>query len=175
MVNRRGFAQKGKLSALAAHVTKTFTAPTSGLEGVYFTWDTVRDAVRYTKVVDKLKEYVVVHFHNQATVAVRVMEELKAPIFTKKERPVRMYWFGTSREAGGSKETKTKRNPDTVTDYKAVRMDWEHKFEVWEYVEGYKTHKEDTQVSIQNKGKCYYLVLQYCPPELKTELKNSAR
>ena len=26
----------------------------------------------------------------------------------------------------------------------------------------------------ENKGKCYYLVLQHCPPELKTELKNSA-
>ena len=27
----------------------------------------------------------------------------------------------------------------------------------------------------ENKGKCYYLVLQHCPPELKTELKNLAR
>ena len=26
-----------------------------------------------------------------------------------------------------------------------------------------------------NKGKCYYLILQHCPPELKTELKNLAR
>ena len=26
----------------------------------------------------------------------------------------------------------------------------------------------------KNKGKCYYLVLQYCPPELKTKLKNLA-
>ena len=27
----------------------------------------------------------------------------------------------------------------------------------------------------ENRGKCYYLVLQHCPPELKTELKNVAR
>ena len=50
----------------------------------------VSDAARYTEVVDKLKEYVAVHFCDQATVAARAMEELKAPVFTKKERPVRM-------------------------------------------------------------------------------------
>ena len=111
MGNQKGFQRKGKLGASAAHVTKTFTAPTSGLEDVYFTWGKVSDAARYTEVVDKLKEYVAVHFRDQATVAARAMEELKAPIFTKKEHPIQMYWSGASREAGAANETKLKRNP----------------------------------------------------------------
>ena len=62
MKHQRTFEGKSKPGASAAPVTKKFTAPTSGLEDVYFTWDTVSDAVRYAKVVDKLKEYVAVHF-----------------------------------------------------------------------------------------------------------------
>ena len=46
------------------------------------------DAARYTEVVDKLKEYVAVHFCDQATVAAKAMEDLKAPVFTKMECPV---------------------------------------------------------------------------------------
>ena len=42
-------------------------------------------------------------------------------------------------------------------------------------MEGYKTHKGGTKAWKENRGKCYYLVLQHCPPELKTELKNLAR
>ena len=88
---RRTFERKSKPGASAAPVTKKFTAPTPGLEDVYFTWGTVSNAVRYTKVVDKLKEYVAVHFQDQATVDVKAMEELKPPLFTNNERPVRLY------------------------------------------------------------------------------------
>lgn len=70
---------------------KKSTAPTTGLADIYFTWGMVSDAARYAKVADRHKEYVVVHFRDQATVAVRVMEELKIPVFTKTEHPVCMY------------------------------------------------------------------------------------
>ena len=176
MGNRRGFDQKKEnLGASAAHVTKTFTAPTSGLEDVYFTWDTVINIARYTKVIDKLKEYVVVHFQDQAMGVVKAIEELKSPVFTKKERPVRMYWSVTSREPMALNMTKLKRNPETGSDNKPVLKDLEHKLEVDEYTEGYNTHKEGTKEWEENRGKCYYLVLQHCTPELKTELKNLAR
>ena len=36
-------------------------------------------------------------------------------------------------------------------------------------------YKEGTKAWVENKGKCYYLILQHCPPELKTELNNLAR
>ena len=67
-------------------------APTSGLEDVYFTWGTVSDVARYMEMVDKLKEYVAVHFCNQVMVATRAMEELKAPVFVKTDRPIQVYW-----------------------------------------------------------------------------------
>ena len=156
-------------------MTKKFTAPTSGLEDVYFTWGTVSDAARYTEVVDKLKEYVAVHFRDQATVAAKAMEDLQAPVFTKTERPVRWYWTGDSRVDTATNKTKLKRNASATTDNEPVLEEWEHKLEIEEYMESYKTHKGGTKAWEENKGKCYYLVLQHCPPELKTELKNSAR
>ena len=71
---------------------KDFTAHVSGLEHVYFTSGMVRDAARYAEVVKKLREYIAVDFWDQATVATRTTEELKAPAFLKLLCPVRMYW-----------------------------------------------------------------------------------
>ena len=63
MGNHDRFNRKKKLESVAAPTTKKrFTAPTSGLEDVYFTWGTVSDAVRYAEVVNKLNEYVAVQF-----------------------------------------------------------------------------------------------------------------
>ena len=55
MGNRDCFRKKKSEAAAAATTKKKFTAPTSGLEDVYFTWGTVSDAARYAEVVDKLK------------------------------------------------------------------------------------------------------------------------
>ena len=163
MGKHNGFQWKRKLDTSAALVTKKkLTAPMLGLEDVYFTWNTVSSVARYTKIVDKLKEYVAVHFCDQARVTARAMEELKDPVCTKAERPVRMYWPGTSLEEG-------------VADNKPKLNDWEHKLAVAKYLEWYKTHKEGTKALAENTGKCYYLVLQNCLPELKPKLKNSAR
>ena len=96
----KGFERKRKLSASAAHMTKEFKEPMSGLEEVYFTWGMVSNAAMHTKAVDKLKAYVAVHFFFiQAMVATRVMGDLKDPVFAKKECPVCIHWSDTSREA----------------------------------------------------------------------------
>ena len=76
---------------------KRLTAPKLGLEVIYFTWGTVSNTVRYAKVNDKLKDHVVVHFWDQASVAASVMEEFKAPVFTKTDRPVHMYCASNDR------------------------------------------------------------------------------
>ena len=52
MGKHNGFQRKGKLGTSAAPVTKKFTAPTSGLEDVYFTWDTVSNAARYANITN---------------------------------------------------------------------------------------------------------------------------
>ena len=38
--------------------TTKFTAPTSGLEDVYFTWDTAKDAAKFDDTVSKLARHV---------------------------------------------------------------------------------------------------------------------
>lgn len=52
--------------------------------------------------------------------------------------------------------------------------DWEHKFAADKCLEGYHTYKEGMQAWTENKSKCYYLVLQHYPQELKIDLKNLA-
>ena len=93
MGKRNDFGWKGKSNASAAPASKKkFTAPMLGLEDIYFTWGTVRDAARYAEVGDKLKKYVAVHFRDQAKVDAKAMEELNAPAFVKLVRLVIMYW-----------------------------------------------------------------------------------
>ena len=48
-------------------------------------------------------------------------------------------------------------------------------FVVDKYLEEYTMYKEDTKAMAEDEGKWYYLVLQYCPQELKTELNKLAR
>ena len=41
-----------------AATTKKFTAPTSGLEDVFFTWGTAKDAAKFEDTVSQLARYV---------------------------------------------------------------------------------------------------------------------
>ena len=88
MGNRDRFRKKKSEAAAAATTKKKFTAPTSGLEDVYFTWGTVSDAARFAKMVKKLKEYIAVYFQDQAIVAAKATEKIKAPAFVKTDRPI---------------------------------------------------------------------------------------
>ena len=171
MGKRSGFNRKGKLDSLTAPATKKkFTAPTLGFKEVCFTWGTVSDAARYAKVVDKLKEYVAGHFWNQATMTARAMEDLKALSVVKTERPVRKYWSNEDQTL----EINNKRNAGSTMATVHKTEDWEHKLVFDKYLETYKTYKDGTKAWAENKGKGYYLVLQHCPPDLKTDIKNSA-
>ena len=108
---------------------------------MYFTWGTVSDAVRHAEVVDKLKEYVAVHFCDQATVATRAIEELKPPVFVKSDRPVRVYWA----DEGQTRTTNNKRSVGSTVDNVPKSEDWEHKLEVEEYLKKYNLYKEGTK------------------------------
>ena len=92
-------------------------------------------------MVDKLKEYVAVHFCDQATVAARAMEELKPPVFVKTNCPVRMYWA----DKGQTRTTNNKRNFRSTVDNLPKSEDWEHKLIVEEYLEKCKFRKEGTK------------------------------
>ena len=103
-------------------------------------------------------------------VTVRTMEELKATAFVKLFRPVTMCWA----DKGQTRTTKSDCNTGAVIDNEPKLEDWEYKLAVNKYLRGYKMYKEGTKAWVENKCKCYYLILQQCPPELKTELNNSA-
>ena len=98
------------------------------------------------------------------------MEELKPPVFVKSEHPVRVYWA----DADQTRKTNNKHNAGSTVDNVPKFKDWEHKLVIEEYLNKYKLYKEGTKAWEENKGKCHYLVVQHCPTELKTELKNSA-
>ena len=91
MVKRSGFQRKGKFGALAAHVTNNLTAQTSGIETVYFTWGMMSDAVRYTKVVDKLKEYVALYILQSIHGSREGNGSSESSCLCEKECPVYMY------------------------------------------------------------------------------------
>ena len=103
--------------------------------------------------------------------AARATEELKPPVFVKSDRPVRVYWA----DEGQTRKTNNKHNAGSTVDNVPKSKDWEHKLEVREYPKKYNLSKKGTKTWEEKKGKCYYLILQHCPPELKTELKNLAR
>ena len=88
------------------------------------------------------------------------MEELKAPTFVQSDCHVRVYWS----DKGQTLETNNKRNAGSTTDNVPKLEDWEHKLEVDKYLKKYKTCKDGTKAWAENKGKCYYLILQHCPP-----------
>ena len=81
-----------------------------------------------------------------------------------------MYWANKDQ----TPETKSKRNTGAKEGNKPKieDWDWEHKLVVGKYLESYKTYKEGTKTWEENRGKCYYPVLQHCPPELKIKLKS---
>ena len=60
-----------------------------------------------------------------------------------------------------------------VTNNEPTKEDWEFNMDVNKYVDFNNLYKERTASWEENRTKAYYLVLQHCPPELKTELKNS--
>ena len=101
----------------------------------------VRNASRYVDVIDKLKEHSAVHIQDQATVAARAMKELKAPVFTKMDRPVRMYWA----DKDWTFPTKNKRNPGAEVDNESRVEDWEQKLAVNKYFDALKTYAKGTK------------------------------
>ena len=52
--NKKGKQRKSGLGRTAATATKKFTAPTPGLEDVYFPWGTAKDAAKFEETVSAL-------------------------------------------------------------------------------------------------------------------------
>ena len=72
--------------------TREFTTLTSGLEDVYFTWGTAKDAEKIEDTVSKLARHIGTSPRPQSSVASNVMSSLVTPEFEEPAVPTREYW-----------------------------------------------------------------------------------
>ena len=154
--------------------TMKFTAPTSGLEDVFFTWGTAKDAAKFEDTVSKLARHVGTSPWPQSSVASKAMSALKSPEFQEPEIPTREYWADPEQ----TRRTKDKTRPGperTVVNNVPVLEDWEHGLAVEQYKVDRKIYNEQIMAWKENKAKCYYLVLSHCPRALEHQLKNSTK
>ena len=80
--------KKGKRNArrngteTGATAPRKFTAPTPGLEDVYFTWGTAKDAAKFEDTVSALARYVGTKGWTRSSEASKAMSAIKTPVIT---------------------------------------------------------------------------------------------
>ena len=74
-----------------AATTKKFTAPTSGLEDVYFTWGTASGAAKFEDTVSQMARQVGTQPWRLSSVASKAMSTIEAPVITSPVRLLRKY------------------------------------------------------------------------------------
>ena len=134
--------------------TVKFTAPTSGLEDVVFTWGTAKDAAKFEDTVSELARHVGTSLWPQSSVASKAMSTLKSPEFQEPTIPAREYWEDQERTRKTNDRTRPGTN-NTVVDNVPVLEDWEHGLAVEQYKADWKIYNEQVLVWKENKAKCY--------------------
>ena len=64
-----------------------FTAPTSGLENVTFSWGTTRDAARFKDTLNKMAQHVGTWHVYEAANIDEATKDMAEPLFTQPVRP----------------------------------------------------------------------------------------
>ena len=95
--------------------TVKFTAPTSGLEDVFFTWGTAKDAAKFEETVSKLARHVGTSPWPQSSVASKAMSTLRSPEFVEPTIPARECWKDSERTRRTHDRTRPGAN-NTVVD-----------------------------------------------------------
>ena len=112
--------------------TMKFAAPTLGLEGVFFTWDTAKDASKFKNTVSKLARQVGTSPWPKSSVASKAMSTLRTPEFEEPGVPTREYWSDPGRTVMTKDKTR-QGSGGAVEDNPPVLEDWEHNIKVEEY------------------------------------------
>ena len=86
---KKNTRRNGTRTGAAAH--REFTAPTPGLEDVYFTWGTAKDAAKFEDTVSALARFVGTQGWTRSSEASKAMSALEAPVITAPNRLVREY------------------------------------------------------------------------------------
>ena len=170
--NKKGKRRTSGLGRTAAANTKKFTAPTPGLEDVYFRWRTAKDDARFEETVSALAWHVGTQPWKHSSLASKAMSSLSEPAMAEPAWPVREYWTDGTRTTKINNSTS---NTDPPVPLEPVKEDWDHGIDVDKYKSKRKTLQKRKGALEDNKAKCYYLVLSHCPKELETELRNLSK
>ena len=170
--NKKGKRRTSGLGRAAAATTKKFSAPTQGLEDVYFTWGTAKDAAKFEETVSALARHVGTQPWKHSLLASKAMSSLSEPVIAEPDRPVREYWTDGTQTAKTNNAVSDDTPPVPLV---PVKEDWDHDIDVDDYKSKRKSFRERKEAWEENRAKCYYLVLSHCPKELETELRNSSK
>ena len=111
-----------------AATPKKFTAPTSGLEDVYFTWGTAKDAAKFEDTVSHLARHVGTQLWRLSSVALKAMSAIAAPVITEPDRPTRKYWTDTAKTV--ETNNKTSGTGNKLVELEPVKEDWGHLLDI---------------------------------------------
>ena len=154
--------------------TEKFTAPTSGLEKVTFSWGTTRDAARFKDTLDKLAHHVGTWHVYGAANAAKAMKDMAEPVFTQTVRPPSKYYEFRTEQKISDQETMVKtsdRFTDGQLNTKLVdNAEWKLDLDLFMVVQ--KNFEKDQDAWIENRARTYNLVLQHCLPDVDADIKN---
>ena len=77
--NKKGKRRTSGLGRGAAATTKKFSAPTQGLEDVYFSWGMAKDAAKFEETVSALARHVGTQPWKHSSLASKAMSSLWSP------------------------------------------------------------------------------------------------
>ena len=157
MVWQQG-GQGGRSGTPKTPTTPTqFTAPTTGLEDVWFKTDTFQDAADFLETKDKLARYVGTCNYRGAATASRIMDTLPLPTFTDVIRPDQP----TFKDEEGTEVDKTQKE--------ILVLNYSMEISTWiEDVKVVNAKKRDWE---ENGPKLYNLLLQHCPKTVIIKLQ----
>ena len=118
-----------------------FTAPTSELEDVFYTWGTAKGAAKFEDTASKLAMHVGTGPWPQSSVASKTMSTLETPEFDEPAVPTREYWS----DPGRTVKTNDRTRPGSggaVEDNPQVFENWAHNLNIEEYKAERKVYNE---------------------------------
>ena len=114
-----------------AATPKKFTAPTPGLEDVFFTWGTAKDAAKFEDTVSQLARHVGTQSWRLSSVASKAMSAIAAPVITEPARPSQKYWTDGTRLVETNNQTSGEGTlSDPVVNLVPVKEEWDHLLDI---------------------------------------------
>ena len=166
---RYGGGKSGKYGGKKAATTekKKYVAPTANHHDVLFTSGTTKDAAEFKDTVQILARHVsTASGWKQGPTLAKAMTDLAAPVYVEPARPVRKYYLNTDT----TQIINDRMSAGTLNE--PVKDDFDWSIETDGYKRKITRHEAQADLWEDNNAKGYSLVLQHCPDELETELRN---